>query len=102
MTPPMVLDASAAVHLVTAAEHASGLAQRFEEAVSVSAPDLFCSEVGNALWKYVKFGSLSIEQASQHLEEALSLVDGMTPSDSLIHEALVAAARYGHPVYNTM
>jgi predicted nucleic acid-binding protein len=102
VTAPAVLDASAAIHLVMAADHAGSLAERLEKAVSVSAPDLFCSEVGNALWKYVKLGSLSLEQAGMHLEEALSLVDGMAPSDSLVHEALVAAARYGHPVYDVM
>lgn len=102
MTSPTVLDASAAIHLVMTADHAESLAEYLEGTVSVSAPDLFYSEVGNALWKYVKFGDLSIEQAAIHLEEAMSLVDGIASSESLIHEALIAAARYGHPVYDTM
>lgn len=96
----MVLDASAAVHLVMTADHAASLADHLEKAVSVAVPDLFYSEVGNSLWKYVKSGNLTIEQAMTHLEEAMGLVDSVTPSDSLVHEAIVAAARYSHPVYD--
>ena len=102
MTTLTVLDASAAIHLVMTADHAGSLAEHLEGSASVSAPDLFYSEVGNALWKYVKSGDLSIEQAATHLEEAVSLVDGIVSSESLIHEAMIAAARYGHPVYDTI
>ena len=102
MKPAAVLDASAAIHLVRMSEHAGSLAETLEGTVTVFAPDLFHADVGNALWKYVKLEDLSIEQASLHLEEAMSLVDSIAPSESLIQEALVAAARYGHSIYDTL
>jgi predicted nucleic acid-binding protein len=37
-----------------------------------------------------------------HLEEAMDLVDGIIPSQLLIQEAVVAAARHGHPVYDML
>jgi predicted nucleic acid-binding protein len=102
MNQPIVLDASAAVHIVLATEHAAGLAARLGTPLSVSAPDLFLSEVANSLWKYVRQGSLSSEEASTRLDEAVGLVDSIVPSQSLVHEAMVAASRHSHPVYDVM
>jgi len=102
VTSEIVLDASAAIHLIMAAEHASDLVERLERAASVAAPDLFFSEVGNALWKYVQFRTLTVEKAVTHLQEAMDLVDGIVPTQELIQEAVIAAARYGHPVYDML
>ncbi|HEX2222818.1 MAG TPA: type II toxin-antitoxin system VapC family toxin [Thermoanaerobaculia bacterium] len=98
----LVLDASAAVRLIRAAELEEELLRRLEDAALVVTPDLFCSEVGNALWKYVRAGELSVEEATARLEQALNLTDLMVPDSQLIAEALVAAATYQHPVYDMM
>ncbi len=97
-----ILDASAAVHLVLNQEHAPRLAAKLEEVVVVTAPDLFCSEVANALWKYVKAGELSPDLAIPRLEEGLALVDSLIPERLLAPEALVAAIRLQHSVYDMM
>ncbi len=97
-----ILDASAAVHLVLNHEHAPRLAAKLEEVVVVTAPDLFCSEVANALWKYVKAGELSPDLAIPRLEEGLALVDSLIPERLLAPEALVAAIRLQHSVYDMM
>ena len=102
MTSPIVLDASAAVHIVLAAEHAASLVERLESPLSVAAPDLFFSEVANSLWKYVRLGTLSPEEASTHLDEAIGLLDSLVPSQALVHEAMVAAGRHNHAVYDMM
>jgi len=102
VTSATVLDASAAIHLVMAAEHAASLVERLEQTVSVAAPDLFYSEVGNGLWKYVQFGTLPLEEAKIRLEEAMNLVDSIVPSQVLVQEAVVAAALHGHPVYDML
>ena len=102
MTSATVLDASAAIHMVLAADHATSLMERLEQTVSVAAPDLFFSEVGNGLWKYVQFGTLPLEEARTRLAEATDLVDSVVPVQELVHEALVAATRYGHPVYDML
>jgi len=97
-----VLDASAAVHLVMNGDHAPSLAERLGESAIVTAPSLFCSEVANALWKYVRAGKLSLDLASQRVEECIGLTDSLVPERSLVQEALVAAARQQRSVYDMM
>ena len=97
-----ILDASAAVHLVLNQACAPQLAAKLEEVVVVTAPDLFCSEVANALWKYVKAGELSPDLAVPRLEEGLALVDSLIPERLLAPEALVAAIRHQHSAYDMM
>jgi len=97
-----VLDASGAVHLVMNGEHAPRLAEQLEEAAIVTAPTLFCSEVTNALWKYVRAGQISLDLASQRVEECMGLAASLVPERSLVQEALVAAARYQRSVYDMM
>ena len=102
MTARAVLDASAAVRLVLNGEHAAQLAAKLEDVAVVTTPELFCSEVANALWKYVRAGKLDLDPATTLLEKALSLVDDLVPERTLAAEALVAAARHQHRVYDMM
>jgi predicted nucleic acid-binding protein len=71
LTSSAVLDASAAVNLVLNGEHAADLAAKLEETSLVMTPDLFCSEVANALWKYVRAKELALGVAIARLEECL-------------------------------
>lgn len=98
----LVLDASAAVRLVMRAEAADKLLEPVSAAMVVAAPSLYASEVANALWKYVKAGSLEVETALERYEEAINLIDDFTPDWELTTEALTEAARYGHPVYDLL
>jgi predicted nucleic acid-binding protein len=102
LTARAVLDASAAVRLVLNGEHASYVAAKLEETAIVTTPDLFCSEVANALWKYLRTGDLTLELALTRLEQCLGLVDNLIPERTLAPEALAAAARYQHKVYDMM
>jgi predicted nucleic acid-binding protein len=102
LTARAVLDASAAVRLVLNGEHASHLAAKLEDVAIVTAPDLFCSEVANALWKYVRAGELDLDLALSRLEQCMGLVDDLIPEHVLAPEALVAAARHQHRVYDMM
>jgi predicted nucleic acid-binding protein len=102
LTARAVLDASAAVHLVMKGEHAMALATRLEDVAIVTTPDLFCSEVANSLWKYVRAGSLNLDQALTNFEEGMGLVDALIPERTLAPEALVAAANHKRSVYDMM
>jgi predicted nucleic acid-binding protein len=97
-----VLDASAALHLVLGSEQAGELAAALEACDLVIAPDLFHGEVANALWKYVRAGHLDVEGALACYEEAIALVDEFERDGHLATEALVAAARHDHPVYDCL
>lgn len=96
----LVLDASAAVRMVMRADGADELLESVSTATVVAAPSLYASEVGNALWRYVKGGSLQVETALERYEEAINLIDALTPDWELATEALTEAVRYRHPVYD--
>jgi predicted nucleic acid-binding protein len=102
LTARAVLDASAVVHLVMNGEHAVHLATKLEDVAVVTTPDLFCSEVANSLWKYVRAGSLALDQAITRFEEGMGLVDALVPERTLAPEALVAAANHKRSVYDMM
>ncbi len=102
MTARAVLDASGAVHLVLNGQHASQLAAKLEEVAIVTAPDLFCSEVANSLLKYVRAGNFTLDLAVTRFEECMGLADSLIPERALAPEALVAAARHQHSVYDMM
>lgn len=98
----LVLDASAAAHVVLRTETAPALIEKLDQANLVIAPTLFHSEMANTLWKYVNFGELDYESALERYEEAVGLVDSFEPDDGLITEALAASARYRHPIYDML
>jgi predicted nucleic acid-binding protein len=102
VTSRVVLDASAALHLVMDGESSDAIAERLNEAQLVIAPDLFAGEVANGLWKYVEHGDITADEATDRLAVALALAGPLVPGTVVAHEALVAAATYHHPVYNMM
>jgi predicted nucleic acid-binding protein len=102
LTARAVLDASAAVRLVLNGEHAAQLAAKLEDVAVVTAPDLFCSEAASALWKYTRAGILPLDQAILRLEQCLGLTDTLVPESMLAPEALAAAARHQHSIYDMM
>jgi len=96
----LVLDASAAVRLVIRTESAGELVEHTSAGSVVAAPSLYGSEVANALWKYVKAGSLELETAVERHDEAIALIDDFTAARELATEALSEGVRYRHPVYD--
>lgn len=98
----LVLDASAAVHVVTRQASSAALLSVLRSAELITAPQLLHTEVANALWKYVTYGDIALEAASGFLEEATRLVDTYVSDHELVGEALVAAASYEHPVYDML
>lgn len=102
MTSRVVLDASAALHLVMDGKTSDAIAERLDEAQFVTAPDLFAGEVANGLWRYVEHGDITADEATDQLAAALALAGPLVPGSVVAHEALVAAATYHHPVYDMM
>ena len=99
----LVLDASAAIRLTLGHPDVTPqLLDSLTAADHVLAPRLFFSEVGNALWKYVRSGGLSEAEALERLREAKALVSLTVDDAELIEEALVAAVRFDHPVYDAV
>ena len=98
----LVLDASAAVRLVLRGEQSAGLLAALDKAAVVTAPGLFVAEVANALRKYHRNGNLSLDDAVVRYEEAMALVDQVTPDGEIVTEAIAEACRRSHPVYGLL
>ncbi|MCG8462343.1 MAG: type II toxin-antitoxin system VapC family toxin [Holophagales bacterium] len=96
----LVVDASAALHIVRRTQLASPLARWVEEAETTYSPRLFVSEVANALWKYVRAGAFGVESASILHGQAIRFIDSWGDDAALAEEALRAAVADDHPVYD--
>lgn len=97
-----VLDASAAVGVVLLQPTARFLIQPLESATLVLTPDLFVSEVCNALWKYRKAELLTREETDLALSRALALPDRFEPALACWQEAFAIAERHQHPFYDAL
>lgn len=98
----LVLDASAALHLVLRVDGYDALIGPLEEATQVVAPHLYLSETANALWKYVQRGHFEEQEALERFDEVRDLVVHPMEDGDLASEALSMAIKYGHPVYDAM
>jgi predicted nucleic acid-binding protein len=98
----LVLDTSAAANIVLQTAQAPALMAILEHADRVIAPGLLHSELGNMLWKAVRFSGLDIARAMNHYEDAIALVDEFILDETLMRLALSNAARHAHPVYDML
>ena len=96
----VVLDASAALAAILAQPSATAVVDVVADATVVIAPELFAAEVTSGLWKYVSAKQLTIEEAAEHLDAALKLVDQYHPMTGLAQEVLREASSRRHAVYD--
>ena len=97
----LVVDASVVAQWVLQQEgSARATALRSEE--RLIAPSLVAAEVGNAIWKAVRRGDVTRDDALAAIESALLPLDELTPSDDLRLRALAMAIDLDHPVYDCL
>jgi predicted nucleic acid-binding protein len=94
----IVVDASVAVKWVCA-EPDSGLAValRAEELI---APDLWLAEAANALWRRVRIGDITSDEADRRLLQLRNAPVVSLPSEPHLGAALKLANDVGHPIYD--
>jgi predicted nucleic acid-binding protein len=85
------LDASAAIEIVLGRGQAHSFAAALDQADVVLAPELFVPEVVNAVWKYHRFGNLSLDACDRAIEAALALVDSFVSWKHIYGEAFLLA-----------
>jgi len=98
----LVIDASAAIGLVLAMPGSEIFSAPLKQAALVITPDLFVSEVCNAIWKYRKADLIPMTRCEQLLEQALSLPDRIESSTALHIEAFALSCRHLHSVYDAL
>lgn len=95
-----VLDASAAIRLVTRQDADGAIAAAVAAAEAVLVPELFVAEVSNALWKIARRAGVAGEDVQSALRHALALPDRAVAMSQLAPEVLALALRLGHPTYD--
>jgi predicted nucleic acid-binding protein len=94
-----VIDASVALKWVVS-EPGSADAASLRWAGSLLAPDLIVAEVGNALWKAVRRGELSPDEAVLAAELLERAAIELRPMRNLLAVATRLAISLDHPVYD--
>ncbi len=97
-----VLDASAALAVALKYDGHESVARALEACESILAPELFQSEIANALWKYVVFQGAEKEVALKLLNNTLEMVDVYLPTAENNNEAFFEAVNQKHPVYDML
>ncbi|HSR68895.1 MAG TPA: type II toxin-antitoxin system VapC family toxin [Acidobacteriota bacterium] len=96
----IVLDASAAIELIMQRPCGGLIARQLRETDAVWVPDLFFSEVANALWKLTAFAGLEEKTGSLLLRLTLALPDHVEDSSELVESAFQLAGQLRRPVYD--
>ena len=105
----VVVDASVAVkwclpsskeELVPEAEELLASSRRDE--IRFLVPDLFWVELANALWKAVRRGEISSDNAAAAISFVRDLGITTAPSLEIVPQALNLAVRYGRTVYDSL
>jgi len=94
-----VIDASVAVKWVVS-EPDSDDAEALLDSHSFVAPDLIVAECANILWKKVRRGQLSVDDAIGAAQTLQSADIELRPMNSLIVAAIRMAVTLGHPAYD--
>ena len=95
----LVLDASAAVSVITAEVGSLKIRAMLRDATPI-APELILAEVANSLWRKARLGALTATEAQEALPRLAELVDPLVPLHDLAAQALDLALRRDHPVYD--
>lgn len=96
----VVCDASAALEIALDRNDAERYKDVLKKADIVLVPDIYPSEISNALWKYVTIAGQEIEKCEKALDFCLGLYDDIIETRNLCREAFSESIRHKHPVYD--
>jgi len=97
-----VVDASVAIKWFLPEVHGAAALRLLEADHNLLAPDLLFPEIGNVLWKRVRGGEATLEEASATLQAFVSLPLEVYPSRPLLPLALEIACRIRRSVYDSL
>ncbi len=98
----LILDVSGAMPFILDDQRRALTADLIFKADTVIVPEIFVAELGNVLWKYVRFNGIEETEAHRALQIGLDMADKIIPNASIIDDALVLAVKTSHPVYDCL
>lgn len=96
----ILVDASVAIKWYVEQPHSEVARQLAASQDTLIAPELLLAEAGSALWKYVRAGQMSGEQARSVLERLPEHFHNLFPLLPIADEALEIAVSIRHPIYD--
>ncbi len=97
---PIVVDASAVVATLLGEDHSKEAASHIASATPIFAPDLITCEIVSAIFKRMRQGALTPDEAQLKREESSLLGLTLTPGRQLDERALALAQLMDHSVYD--
>ncbi len=99
---PSVVDASIAVKWLLPEIHSAAAHRILGGRNELFAPDLIWAEAGNVLWKRVRIGAVSTDNAQALLRDLRRFPITTLPLSSLVESALEIAVSFGRTVYDSL
>jgi len=96
----IVIDANAALEIGLNRTFGDEYKKNLMESDLVIVPDIYPSEITNALWKYVYIAKQDIVECEKVLDLCMNLIDDFVSTRDLSREALYEATKFKHPAYD--
>lgn len=100
MTGQVVVNSCVAVKWVLREEHSDKALELLQADLHLVAPDLVLMEIANALWKNVKRGLVSGEQAKVRLNDVPGFFNRLLTTPDLVAEAFALGDTADVPIYD--
>jgi predicted nucleic acid-binding protein len=100
VTRQAVIDSCVCVKWLIKEEHSEKAISLLSSDVELVAPDIVLTEAANALWKTVKRGLLTPEQADARLTDLPGFFNRLLPTFDLVPEALALGMAIDVPIYD--
>jgi len=98
----LVVDASVACKWFVEEPGSPLAATLLEGDEGLIAPEIVVAEVSNALWRKLRAGEMTVEQAEAAVGELPRFFDDVAPCAHLAARALAITATLDHPVYDSL
>jgi len=86
------------MEIILQKEKAQKFAEKLRDAAFVVAPDLYVSELANAIWKYHRAKLLSKDECVRCVQDGIGYVDRFVPCMELWQEAFSEGVKHGHSI----
>jgi predicted nucleic acid-binding protein len=99
---PAVIDASVVIKLFLQEEHSDAAERCCRQAPELLAPDLIWAEATNVIWKRLRRGEITRENAAEIAAQLVRMPLRIHASGDLVLDALNLAADYDRTVYDCL
>lgn len=100
MTDQAIIDSCVAVKWVVREDYSDKAIELLQADLHLAAPDLVLTEIANALWKNVKRGLVSAEQAKVRLNDMPGFFNRLLTTPDLVADAFALGNTADVPIYD--